>query len=500
MDAPIRILILEDQMPDFELTERELRRSWPHALCRRVDSEAGFLDALGEDYDVILGSNALQSLGAMRALELLQQKGFDVPFIVVSGAIDEEAAAQCIKRGAADYLLKDRMARLGSAIARALMERVLRAQKAHAEAELRRSKEYYQRLVETVRAIPWELDPVDWRFTYIGPQVTQLLGYSVLNGCDFGDWIVKIHPEDRPQVRRALSDALLPHRDQDFRHRVIAANGSTVWMRSIVTSLGRNALPKLLRGFTVDITEAARAEEALAQRAEELARSNQDLEDFAYVASHDLQEPLRMVSSYTQLLAERYKARLDPDADEFIAFITDGVARMQALIRDLLTYSRVTIRGREVADTDSNAALARSLTNLRAALLESGAVVSHDPLPVVKADPGQLTQVFQNLIGNSIKFRGPAAPAVRVSARESDREWDFSVTDNGIGIDPQYSDIIFGLFQRLHTRQEYDGTGIGLTLCKKTVERQGGRIWVESQLGEGATFRFTIPKVNGVTA
>jgi PAS domain S-box-containing protein len=496
VEAPIRVLVLEDHAPDFQLIERELRRTWPNAVCRRVDSESDYLAALAEGYDVVLADYVLQNFDAMRALGLLHVNGLDVPLIVVSGANTEELVAECIKQGAADYLLKDRLARLGAAIARALMERVLRAQKTRAEVELRRSKEYYQRLVETVKAIPWELDPADWRFTYIGPQARGLLGYAMTNGCPYSMWIEKIHPEDRSLVRLALRDALLPNKDQDFVHRVVAADGSTVWMRSTVTSLCRDNWPRLLRGFTVDITSAKRAEQSLARRAEELARSNKDLEDFAYVASHDLQEPLRMVSSYAELIAERYQGQLDADADEFIVFITQGVARMQALIRDLLAYSRVTTRGRDIVPTDCEAVFNKSLENLRAAVLESGAVVVHDPLPVVPADPSQLAQVFQNLVGNSIKFRGEAQPDVRVSARESADGWTFSVTDNGIGIDPQYAEIIFGLFQRLHTAQEYSGTGIGLTLCQKIVERHGGRIWVESELGKGAAFHFTIPGGN----
>jgi PAS domain S-box-containing protein len=377
------------------------------------------------------------------------------------------------------------------------MERVLLAQKTRAEVELRRSKEYYQRLVETVKAIPWELDPADWRFTYIGPQARQLLGHSMAGGCPYSIWAEKIHPEDRLRVRMALRDALLPNRDQDFVHRILAVDGNTFWMRSIVTSLSRDGRPPLLRGFTVDITAAKKAEEALARRAEELARSNKDLEDFAYVASHDLQEPLRMVSSYTELLAERYRGRLDSDADEFIGFITQGVARMQQMIRDLLAYSRVSTQGSRIAPTSSETILLRALDNLRAAIRESEGVVKHDPLPVVPADPIQLTQVFQNLVGNSLKFRGTAPPEVRVSAREDAGGWTFSVIDNGIGIDPQYSEVIFGLFQRLHTTQEYPGTGIGLTFCRKIVERHGGTIWVESKLGGGAAFHFTIPKACG---
>jgi PAS domain S-box-containing protein len=496
----MRVLVLEDQTRDYERIADVLRLAWPAAVCRRVDTEEAYAAALGEQFDVILASSALPGFEATHALDLLLERGLDVPFVVVSGAIDEESAAICIKRGAADYLLKDRLARLGPAIAHALTEKVLREQKARAEAELRRSKEYYQRLLETVGAIPWELDPAGWRFTYIGPQAGRLLGYRFGNGCGCQEWADKIHPEDRPMVLQALRDALVPGQDRDFVHRVLAADGSIVWMRSIVASLSHDAAPGLLNGFTVDITAARLAEQALARRAEELARSNKDLEDFAYVASHDLQEPLRMVSSYTELLAERYQGRLDAGADEFIAFIVDGVARMRALIGDLLVYSRVGTNGREFVPVECQAALDRAVKNLRAGILESGASVSQGALPVVKADASQLAQLFQNLIGNSIKFRGPAPPSVHVSAEESGAEWSFSVSDNGIGIDPQYFATIFGLFQRLHTAQEYDGTGIGLTICKKIVERHGGRIWVDSQVGNGATFRFTIPKSNGAAA
>ncbi len=281
MEAPIRVLVLEDNAPDYALIEHELRRSWPNAACRRVDTESTYFAALKEGYDIVLADYQLPDFDAMRALALLHVNGFDVPLIVVSGANDEELVAECIKQGAADYLLKDRLARLGAAVARALMERVLRAQKTRAEIELRRSKEYYQRLVETVKAIPWELDPADWRFTYIGPQARQLIGYTVTNGCPFSTWIEKIHPDDRGKVGLAMREALLPNKDQDLVHRVTAADGSTVWMRSIVTSLCHDNGPRLLRGFTVDITSARQAEQALSLRAEELARSNKDLEDFA---------------------------------------------------------------------------------------------------------------------------------------------------------------------------------------------------------------------------
>ena len=254
-----------------------------------------------------------------------------------------------------------------------------------------------------------------------------------------------------------------------------------------------------------DITARQQAEAALARHTAELARSNGELEQFAYVASHDLQEPLRMVVLfYTQLLARRYQEKLDAEADEFLGYIVGGATRMHQLIEDLLAYSRVSGRPGAYEPADCEAILDRALANLQAAVEESGAVVTHDPLPALMADPLQLEQLFQNLLGNAIKFRGEASPRVHVSAElfnppsaevgsRPPAEWVFSVRDNGIGIDPQQAERIFALFQRLHSREAYPGTGIGLPVCKKIVERRGGRIWVESGPGPGATFYFTVP-------
>ena len=242
-----------------------------------------------------------------------------------------------------------------------------------------------------------------------------------------------------------------------------------------------------------DITERNRAEEKLKLALADLGRSNKDLEQFAYVASHDLQEPLRMVSSYTQLLARRYQGQLDATANEFIAYAVDGANRMQKLINDLLTYSRVGTRAKAFQPTDCTAVLDQALANLKAAIETSGAVATHGPLPTVWHDNLLLVQLFQNLIGNAIKFHVEMPPRIHVSAEQKGGEWVFAVRDNGIGIDPQYAERIFTIFQRLHTREEYSGTGIGLAICKKIVERRGGRIWVESQPGSGSTFYFTIP-------
>lgn len=242
-----------------------------------------------------------------------------------------------------------------------------------------------------------------------------------------------------------------------------------------------------------DITEKVEAENILREYTRDLKIKNEELEQFTYVASHDLQEPLRMVASYVQLLQKRYEGKLDSDADDFINFAAEGANRMQALINDLLLFSRVSTRGKSFVETNLESVLQRALQNLQMQIQESNAIIEHDSLPVVKADASQLVQVFQNLISNSIKFCSEKTPHILISAEQQDENWLFSVKDNGIGIDPEYFNRIYVIFQRLHTRKNYPGTGIGLAICKRIVERHGGRIWVESEPGMGSTFFFTIP-------
>src|SRR3989338_1717532 len=245
-----------------------------------------------------------------------------------------------------------------------------------------------------------------------------------------------------------------------------------------------------------DITELCHAREELTQRTRELSRSNQELEQFAYVASHDLQEPLRMIASYTQLIAQRYRGKLDADADEFIGYSVDGATRMQAIINDLLKLSRVGTHNTVFTRVNAQAELDRALANLRLVIEDSGASIVCDPLPSLNADESQLTQLFQNLIGNALKFRGSNSPCIQIGAEHQGEEWVFHVRDNGIGIVPEHSERIFLMFQRLHGKKEYPGTGIGLTICKKIIEHHVGRIWVESEQGKGSTFYFTIPNTS----
>lgn len=244
--------------------------------------------------------------------------------------------------------------------------------------------------------------------------------------------------------------------------------------------------------LSVELDERRQAEQRLAQYAQELRQSNAELEQFAYVASHDLQEPLRMVASFTQLLKKRYQGQLDQDAEEFIGFAVEGAQRMQVLLNDLLAYSRVGTRGKPFGYVDCNVVLRKTLDNLAPAIAESGATITSDPLPTVLGDDVQLMQLFQNLIANALKFRSREPLKIHVLAGKKDGHWVMGVQDNGIGIAPEHQERIFLIFQRLHSRSEYPGTGIGLAICQKIVERHGGRLWVESQPLRGATFYFTI--------
>jgi signal transduction histidine kinase len=366
--ATLRVLLLEDNPMDSELTLQELRKGGFNVSADTATNAEEFTRRVQTNqYHIVLADYTLPQWTGMDALQLLRGQSLDTPLILVTGSLGEEKAVECLKQGATDFVLKDRISRLPLAVRRALEEKRLRQEHREAEADL-------------------------------------------------------------------------------------------------------------------------------ARKVKELARSNAELEQLAYVASHDLQEPLRMVSSYTQLLAKRYQGQLDSDADKFIAYAVDGANRMQRLIQDLLAYSRVGKGQKDLVETSSEAALQHALTNLSQAITENNAVITHDPLPPVVINEVQLTQLFQNLVANAIKYHGPEVPRIHVFSSTKDKELTFFVQDNGIGISAQYFERIFVMFQRLHARDEFSGTGIGLAISKKIIERHGGRISVESEPGKGSTFSFSLPE------
>jgi signal transduction histidine kinase len=363
----LRVLVVEDSDADAELILRELRLGGFEVAGEVVQTAHQFSERVKDQLpDLVLADYNLGLWRGMEALEILRREGLDIPLILVSGSLGDETAVECIKQGATDYVLKNKLARLPSAIHRAVLEKRLRLERKEAEANL-------------------------------------------------------------------------------------------------------------------------------AKKVEELARSNRDLEQFAYVASHDLQEPLRMVSAYTQLLGERYRGKLDEQADKYIYYAIDGATRMQDLIHDLLRFSRVGRQEMVLQSTDTKVVVEQAITNLKALIEETASTVICGTLPVLMANGPQLEQVFQNLIGNAIKFRDGAIPVINIGAELKSGNWIFSVYDNGIGIAAEHSEVIFSLFQRLHTRTEYSGNGIGLSICKKIIEQHGGTIWLGNHSGPGCTFNFSIP-------
>lgn len=330
----------------------------------------------------------------------------------------------------------------------------------------------------------------DGRLTFINPAACRMLGLDEEQ--TIGKRIAEILPHTGSQkIVPAMPGCLIHAPFTEGRAQVV--NDGVFW-RSDGSSLPVDYVssPIIERGQVMGVVVSFRN---ISQRKkmQDLNRSNAELEQFAYVASHDLQEPLRMITSYTNLLAKRYASQLDDDAREFMGYTVEGAKRMQLLINDLLTYSRVGTKGKEFTPVDMESALMRTLAVLQIAIAESGAAITHDPLPMVSADDVQMGQLLQNLIANAIKYRNDRRPAIHVACEPQQGFWMFSVRDNGIGIDPKFAERIFVIFQRLHTKEDYPGTGIGLALCKKIVERHGGKIWVTSQLGEGATFYFTLP-------
>ncbi|MBK7178985.1 MAG: PAS domain S-box protein [Chloroflexi bacterium] len=333
------------------------------------------------------------------------------------------------------------------------------------------------------------------QFFQVNQAFCEMTGYSEEELCQKTWWDIT-HPDflaSGHDYMQQLIQRTIPSYNEELT--IAHKSGDTIWVRlNRILLFNADNQPLYLVSDIENITQRKTAEAEINRILAELERSNIELQQFAYVASHDLQEPLRMVTSYLQLLQRRYSGKLDSDADEFIGYAVDGANRMKQLIQDLLSFSRVGTRGKPFEPVEIKVILKEALTNLETSIQETAAQIDHDDLlPTITGDAGQLVQLFQNLLSNAIKFRGEAPPKIHIGVQKQESDWQFSIRDNGIGFDPQFSDRIFIIFQRLHTRANYGGTGIGLAICKKIVERHGGNIWVHSQPNAGTTFYFTIP-------
>lgn len=353
-----------------------------------------------------------------------------------------------------------------------------------------------QNVIANVPGLIWENHTNDGtnKLVFISEYVEKLLGYTATEAKAEADfWSKVVHPEDLQDIIQQATEVYENGGVGIVTFRAIHKNGDIVNIEAYMTVIMDGDKPIGTRGVMMDVSERHRSEQALQRYAQMLRRSNEELRQFAYVASHDLQEPLRMVTSYLQLIERRYKDKLDSDAFEFIAYAVDGAARMKELINDLLAYSRVERSEKQFEEFDAAAALNKALANLTLSIKDNQAKITHDELPRIFGDQSQIVQLFQNLIGNAIKFHGEQPPEIHIGVTRSNGDWEFSVRDNGIGIEQEYLDRIFIIFQRLHNKSKYPGTGIGLSICKKVVERHGGNIRVESSPGKGTTFYFTIP-------
>lgn len=502
MTKALHVLHIEDSNDDSIILTRMLRQSGYDLTLTRVDTAASLEAALHErTWDVVIADWNVPSIHTLSVMQQLKQTNKDLPFIIVSGSIGEEAAVEAMLAGANDYVMKNKLARLVPAIERELRESAVRRRKQAVEKSLIEFEQRLELALEGGSIGIWDLCVPTGAVLY-DTHWAQMLGYDVHElDPHVRTWHALLHPEDSSHAL-SLWDAHLQGRTPMYEaeFRLLSKEGEYRWILSRGKVVERDATGSALRaiGMHMDITKRKHTEEALAERSKALMCSNAELEQFVYVASHDLKEPLRMVSHFSGLLQRSFKGRLDSTADKYIEYAVEGATRMHALLEDLEKFSGIGSKRHPFKPQDCNAILATACSSLKLAIDESGSIIKHDTLPTVTIDGLQFVQVFQNLIGNAIKYRSTAQPEIHVSASRQDHEWIISIRDNGIGFDQAFSDRIFVIFQRLHSREEYPGTGMGLAICKKIVERHGGKIWCESKLGHGSIFFFSIPDYHDV--
>ena len=494
-----KILIIDDNPDDRAACRRRLQRV-PSAkyLIEEADSgTTGLAACQTVRPDCLLLDYRLPDLDGLQVLtRLTEQMGEQAPAVIMLTASGQEAVAvEALKCGAQDYLRKSTLTttNLGRAIDNAIekvtFQRALSAQRR----QLEHLHAAVQQASESMMITEADLDAPGPRITFVNPAFTAMTGYTAEEVLGKTPHLLQGPKTDRTvldRLRRDLTEGRLFY-GETINYRKDGSEFALEWR---VAPL-RNAEGRVTHFIATqhDITARKQAEDERERLLAELQRVTAELQQFAYIVSHDLNEPLRTISNFITLLERRSQGTLDAEAHEYIAFAVEGAQRMQQMIQDLLAYTRAG-QVPEVEAVDCEAVLARVVEALQLRIAECEAVITNDPLPTVRGDATRLGQVFQNLISNALKFRSAASPRIHVSAQREGGSWRFAVRDNGIGLDPAQADRIFQVFQRLHTRSEYAGTGVGLSICKKIIEQHGGRIWVESAPGQGATFFFTVKK------
>lgn len=499
----LQIVMVEDSVDDVEIIQYELRKAGFNFAAQVVKDKEDFIRALKEvQPDIILSDFSMPRFDGLSALKVAKVEAPYIPFVFVSGTIGEERAIEALKNGATDYILKDHLISLGPKIKRALREAKERRDKIAAEEELEKSEEVRKLIMNAAMDAIIGMDK-SGSITLWNAQAENIFGWKEkeVMGKKLSEFIIPKSPADKKMsdligefIRRKLLNKL-------FEMTVLNKQQEEFPVEVSIVPIKQTG-KEFFCAFIKDITERKQNEEALMQlnlrlkkRAEELVASNAELEQFAYIASHDLQEPLRMITSFLTQLERKYKDQLDDKAHQYINFAVDGAVRMRRIILDLLEYSRAGRQTVEYEEIDMNNLMNDVLQLNKAVIEEKNAVIETDNLPKILGSRIPLQQVLHNLVGNALKYQKPNEnPQIKISTEDKNDYWQFAVSDNGIGIEDKYFDKIFIIFQRLHNRNDYSGSGIGLAICKKIIQNHKGDIWIESEVGKGSTFYFTINK------
>ena len=484
-----RLLLIDDDPDDRTLAAIVLKSEFGHIEIQEIPDALSFAQAWArKDFHLIIVEQKLCWAEGLALLGMVKEEWPEVPVILFTRHGSEEISARAARLGVDNYLVK----RTGNFLRLPLaVEAALEQSRSHPRS-LRRAAPLESLLAEARMGV--FSASAGGRLLNADLAFLELLGLDSLEDAGRLDLAPLLAPEeiDGPGVPGPGAPGPGPREAGPSREvRIERADGSPVWLQ-VIRTVRRDAAGEVrIDGLVEDITERKRDEEEESRRTAHLRRSNEDLQQFAATAGHELQEPVRTMERYARLLQETCAGRLDPAADEIVGHVVGAAHRLQALIADLLSLSRLESLPRTLQSVDAEELLAQVLEDLGAAIAESGAAVSHSPLPALQADRGQMAELLRNLIGNAIKFRGPQPPRIHVSAARTDGQWVFSVHDNGVGIDAAEAESIFLPFKRL--RPEVPGTGLGLAVCRQIVERHGGHIWVKSEPGQGSTFYFTLP-------